>query len=86
MFDDCPNDYGFEEYKGCPPPPPPPPDSDNDGYIDSNDQCPKEKGIAPDGCPIKCTSLTRFVSIKLAVECKKEVKAGILQIKPATRY
>jgi OOP family OmpA-OmpF porin len=32
-------------------PPPPPPDSDHDGYIDSEDQCPQEQGIAPRGCP-----------------------------------
>src|SRR6478752_2332495 len=32
-------------------PPPPPPDSDHDGYIDSEDQCPAEQGVAPNGCP-----------------------------------
>src|SRR6478609_4363210 len=32
-------------------PPPPPPDADHDGYIDSEDQCPAEQGIAPRGCP-----------------------------------
>lgn len=32
-------------------PPPPPPDSDHDGYIDSEDQCPQEQGVAPRGCP-----------------------------------
>ena len=31
--------------------PPPPPDSDHDGYIDSEDKCPAEQGVAPDGCP-----------------------------------
>jgi OOP family OmpA-OmpF porin len=31
--------------------PPPPPDSDHDGYIDSEDQCPQEQGVAPRGCP-----------------------------------
>ena len=30
--------------------PPPPPDSDHDGYIDSEDQCPQEPGVAPRGC------------------------------------
>jgi len=32
-------------------PPPPPPDSDHDGYINSEDQCPQEQGVAPRGCP-----------------------------------
>ncbi|HEY0468060.1 MAG TPA: OmpA family protein [Polyangiaceae bacterium] len=32
-------------------PPPPPPDSDHDGYVDSEDQCPAEPGVAPRGCP-----------------------------------
>jgi outer membrane protein OmpA-like peptidoglycan-associated protein len=32
-------------------PPPPPADSDRDGYIDSEDQCPQEQGVAPRGCP-----------------------------------
>lgn len=31
--------------------PPPPPDSDHDGYLDSEDQCPQEAGVAPRGCP-----------------------------------
>jgi len=32
-------------------PPPPPPDTDHDGYVDSEDQCPAEAGVAPRGCP-----------------------------------
>ena len=32
-------------------PPPPPPDSDHDGFVDSEDQCPAEAGVAPRGCP-----------------------------------
>ncbi|HKO52885.1 MAG TPA: OmpA family protein [Polyangiaceae bacterium] len=32
-------------------PPPPPPDSDHDGFLDSDDQCPAEAGVAPRGCP-----------------------------------
>jgi len=32
-------------------PPPPPADTDHDGYIDSEDQCPAEQGVAPRGCP-----------------------------------
>jgi len=32
-------------------PPPPPADSDHDGYLDSDDQCPAEQGVAPRGCP-----------------------------------
>ena len=31
--------------------PPAPADSDNDGVIDSQDQCPTEHGVAPTGCP-----------------------------------
>ena len=34
---------------------PPPPDSDNDGFIDPEDACPQEAGVAPDGCPIRDT-------------------------------
>jgi OOP family OmpA-OmpF porin len=33
----------------------PPPDSDGDGILDKSDQCPKEAGLAPDGCPDKDT-------------------------------
>jgi outer membrane protein OmpA-like peptidoglycan-associated protein len=32
-------------------PPPPPVDTDHDGYIDTEDQCPAEQGVAPRGCP-----------------------------------
>ena len=32
-------------------PPPPPADSDHDGFLDSDDQCPAEAGVAPRGCP-----------------------------------
>ncbi|MEM9456004.1 MAG: OmpA family protein [Myxococcota bacterium] len=31
--------------------PPPPPDTDGDGFIDANDACPADVGVAPDGCP-----------------------------------
>ncbi|MEB2314394.1 MAG: OmpA family protein [Sorangiineae bacterium] len=31
--------------------PPPPADSDGDGFVDSEDKCPNEAGVAPDGCP-----------------------------------
>ena len=30
---------------------PPPPDTDGDGFVDPKDECPKEAGVAPDGCP-----------------------------------
>jgi OOP family OmpA-OmpF porin len=33
----------------------PPPDSDGDGILDKADKCPKQAGIAPDGCPDKDT-------------------------------
>ena len=33
-------------------PPPPPSDRDGDGFLDPDDECPDEKGVAPDGCPI----------------------------------
>lgn len=36
-----------------PPPPAAPADSDADGFTDDRDQCPKEAGIAPSGCPDK---------------------------------
>lgn len=84
-YDKCPYVYGLPEYNGCPPPkppPPPPPDRDLDGYIDSVDDCPDDPGIAPDGCPIKCNSFTRFAPFKLEVECKNEIKTGTLNIKP----
>jgi Outer membrane protein beta-barrel domain len=32
-------------------PPPPPPDSDHDGFLDRDDKCPNEPGVAPNGCP-----------------------------------
>lgn len=35
------------------PPPPPPPDSDGDGFLNRDDACPHEPGVAPDGCPIR---------------------------------
>lgn len=30
-------------------------DSDGDGFLDTEDRCPKEPGIAPDGCPVRDT-------------------------------
>ena len=33
--------------------PPPPPDSDGDGFLDAQDACPTEPGVAPDGCPVR---------------------------------
>lgn len=33
-------------------PEPPPSDRDGDGFIDRDDACPDEPGVAPDGCPI----------------------------------
>lgn len=33
------------------PPPPPPSDTDWDGFLDDEDACPAEVGVAPDGCP-----------------------------------
>lgn len=32
-------------------PPPPPLDTDHDGFLDSDDRCPTDPGVAPDGCP-----------------------------------
>jgi outer membrane protein OmpA-like peptidoglycan-associated protein len=29
----------------------PPPDADGDGFPDADDKCPKQPGVAPDGCP-----------------------------------
>ncbi len=33
------------------PEPEPPKDSDSDGFLDGEDRCPNEPGVAPDGCP-----------------------------------
>ncbi len=33
------------------PTPDPPKDSDGDGFLDVEDQCPEQAGVAPDGCP-----------------------------------
>jgi OOP family OmpA-OmpF porin len=33
------------------PQPQPPGDRDGDGFLDPDDKCPDEKGVAPDGCP-----------------------------------
>ena len=44
--DECPQDPGTAEFKGCP-------DSDGDGIIDKEDKCPTEEGPkSNDGCPI----------------------------------
>ncbi len=32
-------------------PPPPPVDTDHDGFLDRDDQCPSDPGVAPNGCP-----------------------------------
>ncbi len=32
-------------------------DTDGDGFVDDKDACPKEAGVAPDGCPIKDSDL-----------------------------
>ena len=32
-------------------PPPPPADTDHDGFLDRDDRCPAEVGVAPGGCP-----------------------------------
>src|SRR5690606_21612264 len=34
---------------------PPPPDRDGDGFLDEQDACPEQAGLAPDGCPPKDT-------------------------------
>jgi len=76
QYDKCEDLPGIEPH-GCP-------DTDNDGFFDSVDDCPKDSGIAPDGCPIACSRLSRFSPIKSVVDdCKKEINAGVLQIKPA---
>ena len=44
-FDACPEEFGLEEFNGCP-------DTDGDGIIDSEDACPNEAGLAEfNGCP-----------------------------------
>jgi len=43
--DACPEEFGLEEFNGCP-------DTDGDGIIDSEDECPDEAGLAEfNGCP-----------------------------------
>ena len=44
---------GLSVTLGRPKPPPPPPDTDGDGFLDRDDACPVEPGVAPDGCPIR---------------------------------
>jgi outer membrane protein OmpA-like peptidoglycan-associated protein len=39
----------------------PPPDRDGDGFLDADDACPTDPGIAPDGCPPKDTDLDSFL-------------------------
>jgi len=44
-FDACPEEFGLEEFNGCP-------DTDSDGVIDSEDACPTVAGLAEfNGCP-----------------------------------
>ncbi|MEM9456692.1 MAG: OmpA family protein [Myxococcota bacterium] len=40
---------------------PPPPDADGDGFLDPDDACPQQAGIAPDGCPAKDTDGDGFL-------------------------
>ncbi|MCX4241851.1 OmpA family protein [Paraliomyxa miuraensis] len=40
---------------------PPPPDTDGDGFLDADDACPEQPGIAPDGCPAKDTDGDGFL-------------------------
>jgi outer membrane protein OmpA-like peptidoglycan-associated protein len=40
---------------------PPPPDQDGDGFLDDEDVCPIDAGIAPDGCPAKDTDGDGFL-------------------------
>ena len=49
--DACPNEFGFERYKGCPIP-----DTDKDSLNDEVDKCPTVPGVARyEGCPIPDT-------------------------------
>jgi len=44
--DECPNEAGKKELRGCP-------DRDSDGIVDKSDRCPDIKGIAKyQGCPV----------------------------------
>jgi len=38
-----------------------PGDRDKDGFLDTDDKCPDEKGVAPDGCPIRDTDKDGFL-------------------------
>ncbi len=50
--------------------PPPPPDRDHDGFLDAEDACPDEPGVAPDGCPRRDTDGDGFLDRDDA--CPKE--------------
>lgn len=41
--------------------PPPVADTDRDGFLDPDDKCPTEPGVAPDGCPIRDTDGDGFM-------------------------
>ena len=41
--------------------PEPPKDTDGDGFLDPDDRCPREPGVAPDGCPIPDTDGDGFL-------------------------
>lgn len=43
-------DPGADPESECPPAVPV--DSDGDGFLDTEDRCPTEEGVAPDGCPV----------------------------------
>ncbi|MCP4109748.1 MAG: OmpA family protein [Desulfobacteraceae bacterium] len=52
--DDCPNEYGERDNRGCPKEKPPCPDSDRDGVCDEFDECPDTpagKRVDVRGCP-----------------------------------
>ena len=42
-------------------PPAGPKDTDGDGFMDPDDKCPTEPGVAPDGCPVKDTDGDGFM-------------------------
>jgi len=47
-----------------------PGDRDRDGFADPDDKCPDEKGVAPDGCPVKDSDLDGFLDPE--DKCPKE--------------
>jgi len=58
-------------------PPKPDLDPDRDGFLATNDACPREKGVAPDGCPVRDKDGDGIVDDKDRCPDKPETKNGV---------